>query len=176
MLTIFEGPDGTGKTTAAKIMAERTKSAYVHFGAETTAVDYLKAMAPVLRRVQNAVFDRSWLSERPYGKAFHGRDRLGDDARYALEQLAMRCKAVVVKSTLPWQVVRTNWESRGAKVEMLRETEQLYHVYELYEAEPTDLPTVGYDYRAMDHQALYEKVAHMRVNFYEHRALSQVEA
>ena len=31
-LTIFEGPDGAGKTTLAKAYAELTGARYVHFG------------------------------------------------------------------------------------------------------------------------------------------------
>ena len=79
-LTIFEGCDGSGKTTAAREFAEQTGAKYVHFHnlpriKKGLGRMYVEAMLPALLGYQEVVFDRSWLSETPYGEAFReGRD------------------------------------------------------------------------------------------------------
>ena len=71
-LTIFEGCDGSGKTVAAKEFAEKTGALYYHFdaldGCENVSQVFIDAMLPALLGVQDVVFDRSWLSEKIYGK------------------------------------------------------------------------------------------------------------
>lgn len=151
-LVIFEGPDGAGKTTAALAFAEATGARYVHFGpvprlGRGLARIYVEAMLPALLGHQNVVFDRSWLSELPYGQAFrHGKDRLTAASRRMLERLAMRCGAVVVRCQPPWEVVRQNYLARRA-LEMLDNEEQLRQVYDLYAQQGSALPTIQYDYR-----------------------------
>lgn len=149
-LTIFEGPDGGGKTTAAKEFALATGARYVHFDAlpgvtKGLARMYVEAMLPALLGYQDVVFDRCWLSERPYGLVFHGRDRLTIADRRMLERLALRCSALVVKCLPPWQTVKANYLKRK-HLEMLTDTSQLKQVYKLYLKEPTDLPSYVYDY------------------------------
>lgn len=150
-LTIFEGPDGAGKTTAARAFAEATNARYVHFPALAHVSHglgrmYVEAMLPALLGYQDVVFDRSWLSEVPYGNAFRGgRDRLGDARRRMLERLAMRCGAVVVNCAPPWEVVRANYLARQS-LEMLETDAQLQQVYEAYQGQSTALPIKHYDY------------------------------
>lgn len=151
-LVIFEGPDGSGKTTAAKQMAERLGARYVHFSSlprvsAGLARMYVEAMLPALLGYQTVVFDRSWLSEIPYGMAYReGHDRLGDAARRMLERLALRCGAVVVKADPGWETVASNFAKRK-HLEMLDNHYQLAEVYMLYNQMQTDLPVIPYDYR-----------------------------
>ena len=61
-LTIFEGPDGSGKSTAAQAYAEATKAKYVHFPAlpqvdKSLGRIYVEAMLPALLGYQDVVFD-----------------------------------------------------------------------------------------------------------------------
>ena len=150
-LTIFEGPDGSGKSTAAKAYAAATGAKYVHFPAlprvsRGLARMYVEAMRPALLGYQSVVFDRCWLSELPYGIAFReGYDRLTRADRRMLERLAMRCGAVVVKCLPPWEDVKRNYLSRK-HIEMLDNDQQLKTVYELYVKQSTDLPEHHYDY------------------------------
>lgn len=150
-LTIFEGPDGSGKTTMAKRYAETTGARYVHFGPLPRVGDglariYVEAMLPALLGYQDVVFDRSWLSEVPYGVAFReGVDRLGDPSRRMLERLAFRCGAVVVACDPGWDLIKKNFLDRK-HLEMLDNDQQLFEVYDLYRSRPGDLPTVLYDY------------------------------
>lgn len=151
-LTIFEGPDGAGKSTAAKAYAEATGARYVHFGplprvGKNLARIYVEAMLPALLGYQNVVLDRCWLSELPYGLAFReGKDRLdGSASRRMLERLAFRCGAVVVRCLPPWDMVKVNYLARK-QLEMLDDESQLGIVYDAYLDEPTDLPDLTYDY------------------------------
>lgn len=162
-LTIFEGCDGTGKSTAAKRYAEATGAVYVHFAAlprvrEGLARMYVEAMLPALLGYQDVVFDRCWLSETPYGMAFReGQDRLGDASRRMLERLALRCGAVVVLCDPGWNAVKGSYMKRK-HLEMLDDVGQLKQVYEMYMHEPTDLPVVKYDYTMGHGQLSYETV------------------
>lgn len=154
-LTIFEGPDGAGKTTAAKRYAEITGARYVHFPALPRvnmglARMYVEAMLPALLGYQNVVFDRSWLSEMPYGMAFReGRDRLNMAQRRMLERLALRCGAVVVACNPGWDAIEASFVKRRGQ-EMLKSLAQLHEVYDLYETQNTDLPSLRFDYTVAD--------------------------
>ena len=145
-LTIFEGPDGSGKTTLARAYAERTRAHYVHLGpfprvSTGLARLYAEAMAPAVLGLADVVLDRSWLSERPYGDAFReGRDRLGSRARQ-LERLALRCAACVVRCLPPLGIVEEGFAHRR-QVEYLTHVEQLRQVYASYGALETALPMI----------------------------------
>lgn len=152
-LTIFEGPDGSGKTTAAKAYAEHTGAIYVHFPAlpqvsNGLARMYVEAMLPALLGHQAVVFDRCWMSEMPYGAVFReGQDRLGRISIRMLERLAMRCGAVIVKCLPNLDTVLKTYESRQ-HIEMLDNSYQVMDVYQLYQRAKTDLPVIPYDYQS----------------------------
>lgn len=154
-LTIFEGPDGGGKSTAAQAFAQATGAKYVHFSAlhrvgKNLGRIYVEAMLPALLGYQDVVFDRCWLSELPYGVAFReGRDRLTNASRRMLERLAMRCGAVVVKCQPGWEAVRLSYMTRK-HLEMLDNEDQLRTVYDLYAEQVTDLPELHYDWTKND--------------------------
>lgn len=154
-LTIFEGPDGGGKSTAAQTYAKASGAHYVHFASlprvsRNLGRMYVEAMLPALLGYQDVVFDRCWLSELPYGVAFReGRDRLTAAGRRMLERLAMRCGAVVVRCQPEWETVRANFLSRK-NIEMLDNDSQLKTVYDLYAEQVTDLPELVYDYTQDD--------------------------
>lgn len=166
-LTLFEGPDGGGKSTAAQAYAEQTGAKYVHFSAlprvnRGLGRIYVEAMLPALLGYQDVVFDRCWLSEMPYGVAFReGKDRLTSASRRMLERLAMRCGAVVVRCQPDFDVVKSNYLSRK-HMEMLDNEGQLKMVYDLYAEQPTDLPEVIYDYTAEPKLATYS-IEHNRM-------------
>ena len=150
-LTIFEGADGSGKTTAARQFAEETGARYVHFGAFPRARHisrfYAEAMLPALLGYQDVVFDRSWYDEAPYGRAFrNGHDRVGTDEGRMLARLAMRCGVIVVVCSPPWEVCRSNYASRK-HIEYLENEQQLKVVYDHFAAGVATFPfTFPYDY------------------------------
>lgn len=169
-LTIFEGPDGSGKSTAAKKYAEETGARYVHFAAmprvgSGLARMYVEAMLPALLGYQDVVFDRCWLSEGPYGVVFReGADRLGVASKRILERLAMRCGAVVVRCDPGWLAVRDSYMARK-HLEMLKDTDQLRRVWELYGEESTALPTAYYDYTSQAGLQLPERMSAHPLDF-----------
>ena len=178
-LTIFEGCDGSGKSTAAKEYAIRTGACYVHMGpVENVADSYYRinvdAMLPALLGYQDVVLDRSWLSEVPYGVVCRaGRNRLdlgitaGDHDAFVLERMALRCGAVVVYCDPGLEAIEKVWHRRE---EMLKKIEDLRAVHHEYGNMVTSLPVTNYnwqsdsklamldDYRAPLH-AVYSKTA-----------------
>lgn len=154
-ITIFEGPDGGGKSTLASRYAFETKAMYVHFPqlpdvSEMLARCYIEAMMPALLGHQDVVLDRCWLSEKPYGDVFrNGEYRLQPNAENVLERLAMRCGAVVVMCMPEFKTVYSNWFHRQA-IEMLNDETQLRLVYDEYGKVMTSLPHFTYDYKSED--------------------------
>ena len=150
-LTIFEGPDGAGKTTAAVAFAEATGAVYQHFGPlknirQTMPRLMVEAMLPALLGHQDVVLDRCWLSDRPYGEVYRGGlDRVGVASGRMLERLALRCAATVMLCMPPWETARDNFLGR-LDDEFLDNEAQLRHVYDHYAKLTTALPLTRYDY------------------------------
>lgn len=166
-LTIFEGCDGTGKTTAAKKYAKEIGALYVHFPAlprvkKGLARMYVEAMLPALLGYQDVVFDRSWLSEIPYGQVFReGLDRLTDADRRMLERIALRCGGTLILCQTAWETVRTNYQKRKGQ-EMLRNETQLREVYDLYKLHRGHLPWLGYDFQHARLEDIFEASIQIR--------------
>lgn len=164
-LTIFEGPDGSGKSTAALKFAKDTGARYVHFPAlsrvgKNLSRMYVEAMMPALLGYQDVVFDRCWLSELPYGTVFRdGQDRIGDPSRRMLERLAMRCSAVVVLCLTTWESTSKTFLSRKGS-EMLDSLGQLESVRNMYISTRSGLPEVLYNYE--DGHEICKLVSDMR--------------
>jgi hypothetical protein len=149
---------------AAKAYAEATSAKYIHFG-PLSRIDkglgriYVEAMLPALLGYQDLVFDRSWLSDLPYGVAFReGKDRLGVAGKRMLERLALRCGAVVVLCQPSWETVRSNYAKRK-HLEMLENEDQLRLVYDLYAKQRTDLPFMLHNYELgkLQHEKLDDR-------------------
>lgn len=161
-ITIFEGPDGGGKTTAAKKYAEDTGARYVHFSqlkyvAGNLGRFYVEAMMPALLGYQDVVFDRCWISEIPYSAVFReGVERLNGASYRMLSRLAMRCGGVVILCRPEWYYVRDSY-LRRKQFEMLDNLGQLRDVYDFYgNLDFTSLPIIGYDYTTSNNTAIAE--------------------
>lgn len=151
-VTIFEGPDGGGKTTLAQEYAQLTNARYVHHGPYKQVDDglgrlFVESMLPALLGYEDVVLDRCWLSEPIYADAYRsGRDRITAPRARVLDRLALRCGAVVVKCLPPWDRVRDCFRGRKGE-EYLDNEEQLIYVYGRYD-DPFNphLHQVEYDY------------------------------
>lgn len=158
-LTIFEGPDGAGKTTAAKTYAAVTSARYVHFSAMSHVSSSLprlfaEAMLPAVLGYQDVVLDRCWLSEPIYGAVLRGgQDRVGDISTAMLERLALRCDAQVVFCDPGDEALRASYLRRHED-ELPKSADQIVQLAELYRSlhKRTELPWHLYDYT-------HEKVA-----------------
>lgn len=153
-LTIFEGPDGGGKSTLARDYAERTGARYVHCGVYPNVRSglarlYVDAIMPAVLGFQDVVLDRCWLSEKPYGDAFRaGSNRLTVGDVRMLERLALRCALRYVLCLPPKDSVTKTFLSRKGE-EYLVKVDQLHQVYHAYEAMEVTLPKAFctvYDY------------------------------
>lgn len=170
-VTIFEGPDGGGKSTAAKAYAKQTGARYVHFPALPRVTNglarmYVEAMLPALLGYQAVVLDRCWLSETPYGEVHReGRDRLTQAGRRMLERLALRCGAVVVKCQPDWDLVLSSFRRRKGQ-EMLKSEQHLKEVFDLYTTMPSELPIVRYDFDGHSTQYVDQAVRDQRVGLH----------
>lgn len=175
-ITIFEGPDGAGKTTTAKRYAQLMGARYVHLpsfqGLDDISHLYLEAMLPALMGYQAVVLDRSWLSEKPYGTVLRGGvDRVGVPGRRMLERAAFRCGAVVVKCLPSWDVVNANHSARLG-VELVKRSVDLNTVYHLYNGSfTTSLPVAVYDYTTTDEHELF-RLASLRSRCHNRDVLS----
>lgn len=151
-ITIFEGPDGAGKSTLAQEYAQCTGAKYIHHGPYKQVGDglarmFVESMLPALLGYQDVVLDRCWLSEPIYADAFRGgNDRVGMARARLLDRLALRCGAVVVKCLPPWAFVKETFNGRKAE-EYLDDDAQLLKVYGDYQhGLNTQLHEVEHDY------------------------------
>lgn len=154
-LTIFEGVDGSGKTTLAKAYAKATDARYVHFGpmlgVDSLTRIYVEAMLPALLGYQDVVFDRSWYSETPYADAKRmGKRRLKDSQIRALERLAARCGAVTVLCDPGLETCTENFLARKGE-EYLDDCAGIQQVHEAYQIslplmQKRGVPVLSFDY------------------------------
>lgn len=164
-VTIFEGPDGSGKSTVAAKFAASTGARLVHLGpfprvGKSLGRLYVEAMLPAILGYQDVVLDRSWLSEPVYGTVFReGQDRLGPIGQRLLERLALRCGAVVVWCQPPLESIQENYRQRNQK-EVLNGREvrmdKLEQLIRLYRQQTTDLPNLIFDYTKKEDDRLLE--------------------
>lgn len=171
-ITIFEGPDGGGKSYAAQAYAATIGADVVHLGPfpgvgpGNLARLYVEAMLPALQGHRHVVLDRCWLSERPYGQAFrNGKLRLLPVHERMLSRLAWRCGAVLVLGLPGIDVCLANWRARRGE-ELLQREDQLREVYDCYAGRAAvdgyDLNTVVYDYKGGSLAAMLEDVLRLR--------------
>lgn len=165
-VTVFEGPDGGGKTTAAVEFARMTKAHYVHFnnlpGVYNVHIArlYIDAMAPALLGYQPVVLDRAWPSEIPYADAFRGgRRRLQPCDNRMIEREALRCGLKIVLCMPPEEVVIENFRKKTAlnpKAEYLNNEHQLSQVYAGYVSQAYHGRVQMFDYRADELEELID--------------------
>jgi|ERR1700731_2036569 len=151
LLTIFEGCDGAGKTTAAKAFATLTGACYVHCGpAIGVTTDharlYLEAMLPALLGYQDIVMDRSWISEPIYSSVYRrGKNRIIDQSLEKLVQLADHCSWAMIMVDPGWETIWYNLEKRG-EVSSQAELEAVKYVHSLYQSIVQEYACIEFDY------------------------------
>lgn len=163
-ITIFEGPDGSGKTTAAKTFAEKQGAKYIHFPAMLDVSSdlprmYIEAMLPALLGYQDVVMDRSWLSETPYSTVFRdGVSRLTKMDIAMIEMVAAKCQAVIILCEPNYQTMADTFKKRlsegGEMLDNVAQHKRVCDMYKLLHME-TSLPVTHFDYEVDSIGRLY---------------------
>lgn len=170
-LTIFEGCDGSGKTTLAAAFKRRAENRgrtiydsnhgpYLGLTGDdiTTryAEDLIRAAPPSTLYV---LMDRCWISESIYGPVARSVDRLGVVQRRMLERLALAAGAIVVLCLPPYDQCRSAYMERR-HLEYLTDETQLRKVYDGFantanQLFPYVLPLYIYDWTRELHRGTY---------------------
>jgi thymidylate kinase len=168
-ITIFEGPDGAGKSTLVREFAadHPDGATAIHHGPyagiDEIAPTYFASMLPAYLDRRSVVLDRSWVSEPIYAYVYRGnRCRVSAAQARILERLALARSAVVVVCLPPLARCLENWRVRHARGAEYLETEaHLERVWELYReylASRSALPRVTFDYTTETFEDLTTKV------------------
>lgn len=167
-LTIFEGPDGAGKTRLIATLRPllHGDASFVHHGAyadeKSIAVHYFKPMYTAWCAKRELVFDRSWVAEPIYGAVFRrGACRISVAQRRQLERLALTLSGVIVLALPAFETCRRAFLSR-IEHEYLETERQLRGVYDLYKRAESALPVVTYNWQAESPSALCHRIAELR--------------
>lgn len=101
-LTIFEGPDGGGKTTLANRWFQNWECTafnhgpYLNRTGDEIAAAYLHDVEHFKVSLRHVIMDRCWISESIYGPAARGKNRLDERQRLFLEQAAHEANGIVI--------------------------------------------------------------------------------
>ena len=154
-ITIFEGPDGSGKTTIAKEFAQRTGALYVHFEAYYGVKDiykfFIEAAQPALLGYQDVVFDRCWHSGPIYDIVFRNllphEQRQTPEICMLLDRAVAHCNAVLVKCYPDQETCINNWKSR-LDTELVKSEFKMRAIHNLYGhlENSVALPSMEWDY------------------------------
>lgn len=174
MITIFEGPDGGGKTTLIEALRKRLGPGvplYNHGpyeGIVNTAPDYFDSLRGGRSFERETFLDRAWQAEPIYGAVYRdGGDRIGVARRRMLERIALTYRAVVVYCLPSFNRCLRSWRARR-DVEYLKTAVALREVHRGYARAVDDevLPHVIYDYSRTSIDALIKRVRSLRSTAY----------
>lgn len=133
--TLFEGPDGCGKSTLIQRLLDAGEvPAARHFDAAPgVGVELIhQYLDPLLAATAgHLVYDRGWLSEAIYGEVARGADRLGLTGRRYLERVALSLRGVVLMPAATLQQCAERYAARRS-LEYLDSEEKLRAVYDRY--------------------------------------------
>lgn len=110
MPIIIEGPDGAGKSTLAKSLADRLDMNILKMTANggQSVPEYVQKLA-----CGGVVIDRCWVSEQIYSDLFGREPRIGNDDAEALTELCGRVGIPIIVLLPPLHVVIGRLNGRG---------------------------------------------------------------
>lgn len=172
--TIFEGPDGAGKSTVIeKLRTDTTRvihhgpyvgeeDIWLHYAASYVDRSEFDVMVPRLL-MTDLFLDRAWQSEKPYSHVYRGgHDRLTTWQRRMLERVALGHGTVTVVCLPPYEHCVTTFTARRAHewrdapaMSRRRELQCLADVYAAYALMPAD---VRYDFTRQSTDWLHQRL------------------
>lgn len=153
-LIILEGPDGAGKTTLARALAQhgyhRAHAGPPPASANSEEKIFQRYLRPLLKvGARPAVFDRWHLGEPIYGRVCRGKTYFTPRAEDLVERQLAAVGAQVVICLPPWRHVLVTWLARK-RFEYVKTADQLREIYwayyELYRDRAAARGYVLYDY------------------------------
>lgn len=110
MPIIIEGPDGAGKSTLAKSLADRLGMNILKMTANggQSVREYKQKLA-----CDGVIIDRCWVSEQVYSDLFGREPRIGNDDAEALTALCGRMGIPIIVLLPPLHVVISRLNARG---------------------------------------------------------------
>ena len=110
MPIIIEGPDGAGKSTLAKSLADRLDMNILKMTANggQSATEYIQKLA-----CDGVIIDRCWVSEQIYSDLFGREPRICNDDAEALTELCGRVGIPIIVLLPPLHVVIGRLNGRG---------------------------------------------------------------
>lgn len=110
MPIIIEGPDGAGKSTLAKSLADRLDMNILKMTANggQSVQEYLQKLA-----CDGVIIDRCWVSEQVYSDLFGREPRIGNDDAESLTEFCERVGIPIIVLLPPLHVVIGRLNARG---------------------------------------------------------------
>lgn len=170
-VTIFEGPDGAGKTTLAATLQrmlprrEQLKPVCVnhgpYIGERDIAIHYLNSMVGSRTSLMHPILDRSWVSEGVYGPIMRNGTRINVAQRRALERFALGCGAIIIMCLPSYEACKRTYLSRRES-EYLPDESFLKRVYNEFATliDNQVVPTFLYNYERETSRTLYLDMVH----------------
>lgn len=174
---LFEGPDGSGKSTAAEALAADLGVAVTHhgplveLGGPALAAAYASSMLPALLGERPVVLDRAWPSESVYGPVFRKWDRLSTSDVAGLRGLFDRCAGIEVLCLTDADECLSVYRRRRGE-EYLPSEVLVREVWCRY-AEAVVASLRGREARVVHHDRLRDDVERLEVDLHEARRLRE---
>jgi thymidylate kinase len=112
---VFEGCDGTGKTTLAEATAQNINASLIHSTLTPPGTDLVTTYHCLLEPAGRLVFDRCFLSELVYGPLYRGHTRLTYQHMATLVRHVVARNGIFVHVTAPANVIRQRLVARGER-------------------------------------------------------------
>lgn len=115
MVIVIDGPDGSGKTTLAKKLADITGYTYAHFSYPTSDWERKQMVDKYKEMIKRScvIFDRSWYSEMVYGPIMRGESCVSRVDMQDLELLLAKYGGIIIYCTDHPEVLWQRATSRG---------------------------------------------------------------
>jgi thymidylate kinase len=160
MIIMIEGCDRTGKTTLAKMLAEKLGGQVIHTSKPQTDnpyVEYLEKLAS-LPRHKILIFDRFYLGEYVYSILWRGGCKISSEQFKKLDHVAANLhKAVVIHACASTETIIERCRREGEELLQEDQVEQCADLFNqiIYH---TDLPVITYDSDSQKAEDIVEMV------------------